>query len=63
MQTADEPDFETRIEKIKAIIEKLNGNELSLKDGIKLYQEAKEHIASANQILEQAEFELKDIIQ
>ncbi|STQ87030.1 exodeoxyribonuclease VII small subunit [Helicobacter muridarum] len=55
--------FEDRVEKVKLIIEKLNNNELSLKEGIELYQEAKEHLALANEILEQAEFELRDILQ
>lgn len=60
---AQDIDFEMHIEKIKAIIDKLNNNEVNLKEGMKLYQEAKEHIMSANKILEQAEFELKDILQ
>ncbi len=56
-------DFEDRVEKVKEIIQSLNNNSLNLKDGMKLYKEAQEHISQANKMLEEAEFELKNALE
>ncbi len=58
-----ELDFEDRVEKVKEIIQALNDNSLNLKDGIRLYKEAQEHISQANKMLENAEFELKNALE
>lgn len=63
MRKTEELDFEQRIEKIKTIIQSLNNNEINLKDGLKLYQEAQEHLKHANKMLEEAEFELKNALE
>lgn len=59
----DEVDFETHLESIKRIAERLSSGDLRLKEGIELYQEAKDHVLMANKILQQAEFDLKDILK
>lgn len=56
-------DFETRIEKVKYIIQSLNNNEVNLKEGMQLYREAQTHLTIANKMLEEAEFELKNILE
>lgn len=63
MAQAKELDFETHIAKVKDIIQQLNNNALNLKDGMKLYKEAQEHINKANKMLEEAEFELKNVLE
>ena len=59
----DEVDFETHLESIKRIAERLSSGDLRLKEGIELYQEAKDHVLMANKILQQAELDLKDILK
>lgn len=59
----DEVDFETHLESIKRIAERLSSGDLRLREGIELYQEAKDHVLMANKILQQAEFDLKDILK
>lgn len=63
MAQAKELDFETHVAKVKDIIQQLNNNALNLKDGMKLYKEAQEHINKANKMLEEAEFELKNVLE
>ncbi len=63
MAKAQELDFETHIEKVKDIIQQLNNNTLNLKEGMQLYKDAQAHISIANKMLEEAEFELKNVIE
>lgn len=63
MAQAKELNFETHVAKVKDIIQQLNNNALNLKDGMKLYKEAQEHINKANKMLEEAEFELKNVLE
>ena len=42
-------EFEQKVQRVKEILESLNNNELSLKDGIKLYKEGIENIKEASQ--------------
>ena len=48
-------DFETNLENIDEIIEKLESGELSLENSIKEYEKAKKLIKSSSDILERAE--------
>ncbi|MCI5787239.1 exodeoxyribonuclease VII small subunit [Helicobacter trogontum] len=63
MAQKTEIDFETHVEKVKDIIKQLNDNTLNLKDGMKLYKDAQAHINTANKMLEEAEFELKNALE
>lgn len=56
-------DFETHLERVKQIIQALNREDISLKDGLHLYKEAQKHLSMANSMLESAEFELKDMLE
>ncbi|WP_237416276.1 exodeoxyribonuclease VII small subunit [Helicobacter saguini] len=55
-------DFEAHLEKVKQIVDALNKENINLKDGLKLYKEAQNHLSIANSMLESAEFELKELI-
>ena len=56
-------DFEANIERVKEIIHLLNNENVNLKDGLMLYQKAQNYINTANKMLEEAEFELRTIIE
>ncbi|RDU67660.1 exodeoxyribonuclease VII small subunit [Helicobacter didelphidarum] len=62
-ETIESLDFEAHIERVKNIIQSLNNNEINLKDGLQLYREAQKHLGVANQMLEDAEFELKNALE
>lgn len=63
MAQAKELDFESHVEQVKHIIQQLNSNTLNLKEGMQLYKDAQAHIAMANKMLEEAEFELKNALE
>lgn len=56
-------DFETHVTKAKEIIDQLNSSTINLKEGMQLYKDAQAHIHAANTMLEEAEFELKNILE
>ena len=56
-------DFEANIERVKEIIRLLNNENVNLKDGLMLYQKAQNYLNTANKMLEEAEFELRTIIE
>ena len=56
-------DFEANIERVKEIIHLLNNENVNLKDGLMLYQKAQNYLNTANKMLEEAEFELRTIIE
>ena len=55
--------FEECINRVDEIIAMLCNNETSLKDSMSLYMEAKNRIALANNMLENAEIEIKNLIE
>lgn len=59
----DDVDFESHIEKVKDIIKQLNDDSVNLKDGMELYKKAQVHIDIANKMLEEVEFELKNVLE
>lgn len=54
-------EFEQKVQRVKEILESLNNNELSLKDGIKLYKEGIENIKEAQKMLEEAKIQYEEI--
>ncbi len=53
----DEESFEQKLEKAKAILEKLSNPELSLADGMKQYQEGIAILKDASKMIEEAKIE------
>jgi len=49
--------FENKIQNSKEILEKLNDNEISLSDAMKLYKKGLKKLKEAEEILENAEIE------
>ena len=53
--------FEEKLEKTKAILEKLSNNELPLDEGVKLYKEGMKELNQAAKMLEEAKLEFETI--
>lgn len=53
--------FEDKLEKTKAILEKLSNNEIPLDEGIKLYKEGMKELNQAAKMLEEAKLEFETI--
>ena len=53
--------FEEKLEKTKAILEKLSNNEIPLDEGIKLYKEGMKELNQAAKMLEEAKLEFETI--
>lgn len=54
-------EFEQKVQRVKEILESLNKNELSLKDGMKLYKEGIDNLKEAQKMLEEAKVQYKEI--
>lgn len=61
-QNMQNMDFEAHLERVKQIVQMLNKDDINLKDGLKMYKEAQNHLSIANSMLENAEFELQEMI-
>jgi len=53
--------FENRIEKANEALEKLNNEELSLDESVKIYKMGLENIKNAREILDKAKLEVEKI--
>ena len=53
--------FESRLEKTKAILEKLSDTDLPLDEGMKLYKAGMEELKAATEMLERAKLEFQTI--
>ncbi|TQR33045.1 exodeoxyribonuclease VII small subunit [Campylobacter sp. MIT 99-7217] len=53
--------FEEKCKKANEALEKLNNNELSLDDSVKIYKEGLKNIKEAREILEKARLEVEQI--
>lgn len=53
--------FEDRVERAKNIVDMLSNNSLSLKDGMKLYEEGMEELREAQLMLEEAKILFNEI--
>ena len=63
MVQTEDIDFESHIEKVRDIIKQLNDSNLNLRGGMGIYRKAQAHISVANKMLEEAEFELKNVLE
>ncbi len=53
--------FEMKLEKAKEILEKLNSPDLTLKDGMKLYEEGIKTLKEASKMIEEAKTEYETL--
>ncbi|PAF50782.1 exodeoxyribonuclease VII small subunit [Helicobacter sp. 13S00401-1] len=51
-------DFETYCAKVDEIVQKMNDKDISLKESLRLYKNAKDYISKAEGLLENAKLEL-----
>lgn len=54
-------DFEIRLEKAKAILEKLMNPEITLSDSVKAYEEGMKELQQAQKMLESAQLQVETI--
>lgn len=59
--THDVGDFEELLEKAKITLDKLNSQEITLKETLQLYQEGMDSLKNAQEILESAKLQYQEI--
>lgn len=57
----EDSSFEARIDKAKEILDKLNAQNLSLKDGINLYKDGTKELEMAQKMLEDVRLEYQEL--
>ncbi|PAF41109.1 exodeoxyribonuclease VII small subunit [Helicobacter sp. 11S03491-1] len=61
MEVVEEISFEKRIDKIKDILNKLNAQNLNLKEGLNLYKEGMTELKDAQKMLEDAQIQYQEL--
>ncbi len=59
-QESQEYEFETMLEKAKAVLNKLNSQEVTLKESLALYESGMRYLKDAQEILEQAKLQYQE---
>ena len=59
-QESQEDEFETMLEKAKAVLNKLNSQEVTLKESLALYESGMRYLKDAQEILEQAKLQYQE---
>ncbi|BAM11492.1 hypothetical protein HCN_0166 [Helicobacter cinaedi PAGU611] len=59
-QESQEDEFETMLEKAKAVLNKLNSQEVTLKESLALYESGMRYLKDAQEILEQAQLQYQE---
>ncbi len=54
-------DFEKKVEKAKEVLEKLMGQEVTLKESVELYKLGMKELKEAQKMLEEAKLEIEEI--
>lgn len=57
---ANEQDFENLIEKAKVVLNRLNSQEITLKESLALYESGMQSLKSAEEILEKAKLQYQE---
>ena len=60
LQESQEDEFETMLEKAKAVLNKLNSQEVTLKESLALYESGMRYLKDAQEILEQAKLQYQE---
>jgi len=61
MTTEERPSFEEALTKLEAIVEKLDNDDISLEESVKLYEEGLKLSKICSQTLEKAELKIEEI--
>ncbi|BDB63706.1 hypothetical protein T36_0145 [Helicobacter cinaedi] len=59
-QESQEDEFETMLEKAKVVLNKLNSQEVTLKESLTLYESGMRYLKDAQEILEQAKLQYQE---
>lgn len=59
-QESQEYEFETMLEKAKVVLNKLNSQEVTLKESLALYESGMRYLKDAQEILEQAKLQYQE---
>lgn len=59
-QDTQECEFETMLEKAKVVLNKLNSQEVTLKESLALYESGMRYLKDAQEILEQAKLQYQE---
>ncbi|STP08803.1 exodeoxyribonuclease VII small subunit [Helicobacter cinaedi] len=59
-QESQDDEFETMLEKAKAVLNKLNSQEVTLKESLALYESGMRYLKDAQEILEQAKLQYQE---
>ncbi len=54
--------FESNMKRLEAIVRAMEGGEVALEESLKLFQEGTELIRSCNQLLDDAELQVKKVV-
>ncbi len=60
LQESQGDEFETMLEKAKAVLNKLNSQEVTLKESLALYESGMRYLKDAQEILEQAKLQYQE---
>lgn len=60
LQESQEDEFETMLEKAKVVLNKLNSQEVTLKESLALYESGMRYLKDAQEILEQAKLQYQE---
>ena len=60
LQESQDDEFETMLEKAKAVLNKLNSQEVTLKESLALYESGMRYLKDAQEILEQAKLQYQE---
>jgi len=61
MKTAERPSFEEALTQLEAIVEKLDDEEITLEESVKLYEEGLKLSKICSETLESAELKIEEI--
>lgn len=59
-QESQDDEFETMLEKAKVVLNKLNSQEVTLKESLALYESGMRYLKDAQEILEQAKLQYQE---
>ena len=60
LQESQDDEFETMLEKAKVVLNKLNSQEVTLKESLALYESGMRYLKDAQEILEQAKLQYQE---
>lgn len=56
-------ELESRLKRLKEIVESLEGGELELGDALDLFQEGVEHVRTSRKVIEESELRIENVLE